>query len=86
MEQDLQASLEDLKREIDGLDSADDESRQRLQRIIANLETKLDASDDEPEENFMSYLEDSLTHFETSHPRVTSIINRVATTLSNMGI
>lgn len=86
MEKDLQASLAELKKEVEGLDSTDGESQERLQRIIKNLETKLDATDDEPEDGFMSYLEDSLTHFETSHPQVTSIINRVATALSNMGI
>ena len=31
-------------------------------------------------------LQDSVRHFETSHPELTSVINNVLTSLANMGI
>jgi hypothetical protein len=41
---------------------------------------------DEDVRSTISRLEESLTAFETSHPQITGLVNRISTILANMGI
>jgi len=43
-------------------------------------------SDEEDVQSTVSRLEESLTAFETSHPQLTGLVNRISAILANMGI
>ena len=81
----LQNSLERLRDEINHLATDDAESRSRLNRIISELEIKLDNPEDD-DEDLIDNLKESIQHFETEHPRATAILNDIMVTLSNIGI
>ncbi len=87
MTEKLYKTLERLRLEIDKLDIDDVESKARLEKLVADLEQKLESPDNLPnDQDLTDSLADSLTHFEVSHPTVTGILNDLMMTLSNMGI
>ena len=44
------------------------------------------APEDEDVQGALGRLEESLTEFETTHPQLVGIVNRISTILANMGI
>ncbi len=80
----LREQLDQLQREISQLDVSDDEEKQRLQQLIADIQAASDA--DEAEAGLHGSLSDAVTHFEARYPRLTAIMNDIMVTLSNMGI
>ncbi|MBN1379216.1 MAG: DUF4404 family protein [Gammaproteobacteria bacterium] len=76
--------VEQLQQEIDQVENLAADKKQKLETLIKNIENGLD------EENVSEELNDSLsetiTDFEASYPRLTSIINDIMVTLSNLGI
>ena len=60
----------------------------RLRREAGSLpiECRAEPSDDEDVQGALSQLEESLTKFETTHPQLVGIVNRISTILANMGI
>ena len=86
-ESQLSRALEKLRLEIGALDTADEESRRKLEQLVADLESKLENPEDtELHEDLTDQLRDSMLEFEVSHPRLTSIMNDIMMKLSNMGI
>jgi hypothetical protein len=86
-ESQLSRALEKLRLEIEALDTADEESRRKLEQLVADLESKLENPEDtELHEDLTDQLRDSMLEFEVSHPRLTSIMNDIMMKLSNMGI
>ena len=85
MKQKLTETLDALRAEIDQLHTDDAESKQRLEKLVENLEKKLEHPDDD-DHHLDEGIKDSITHFEVTHPRVTAILNDIMMTLSNMGI
>lgn len=85
-EQKLRDELEQLKTEAANLPIEDQAARERLQTIIDNLEQRLSETGDNDDETLFDQLQDSVTQFETEHPRTTAILNDIMVTLSNMGI
>ena len=80
-------SLEDLRDVINRLDHDDRSAREELNRRILDIEELLEAPDfDEGKLALIDKLETDTQKFEIEHPRITSILNRIAITLSNMGI
>ena len=83
----LTQALEKLRLEIAALDTADEESRHKLERLVEDLEQKLENPEDtEFHEDLTDRLKDSMLEFEVSHPRLTSIMNDIMVKLINMGI
>jgi hypothetical protein len=68
----LQELLTQLRREAASLP---------LEKLPGDLE-----AEDEDAQSAIGKLEESLTEFETSHPQITGLVNRISTMLSNMGI
>ena len=85
MDIELQESLDQLRSEIKDLDSEDIESKTRIDKLIAQLEKQIEEDDDILEE-ISETVTDSISYFETSHPRLTAIMNNLMTLLGNMGI
>ncbi|MBM2830660.1 MAG: hypothetical protein HW411_1450 [Gammaproteobacteria bacterium] len=83
----LQKDLEKLRAEIDNVAADDHETREKLNRLISGLETKLENPDDENHHHtLLRNIKATIGYFETEHPRATAILNDIMVTLSNMGI
>ena len=81
----LHNDLQKLRDEIKHLSADDHESREKLERLINDLEAKLE-NPDEDNEGLIDHLKETIQHFETEYPRATAILNDIMVTLSNMGI
>lgn len=53
---------------------------------LPRLSERLENADDEDVQGALGRLEESLTEFETTHPQLVGIVNRISTILANMGI
>lgn len=85
--QDLQESLDRLHAEVDKLQAKDELLRQRLDRLISDVERQIEGpEDDQHAATLIGDLQKQIEQFETEHPRVTGILNHIMVTLSNMGI
>ncbi|NIN61170.1 MAG: DUF4404 family protein [Gammaproteobacteria bacterium] len=82
----LHSELQKLREEVACLSKDDTESRDKLNRLINELERKLDSEKEDDDRSLMDSMKDALSHFETEHPRATAILNDIMVTLSNMGI
>ncbi len=84
----LDESLETLRAEIRALDSGDEEARQRLDRLVREIETRIDGSSGEADadDSLTGGLKAAILNFEVSHPRVAVLMNDVLEKLSAMGI
>ncbi len=83
----LREPLERLESEIQKLGEDDEAIKRRMQRLVDELERKLESSedsDDEPE--LIESLRENVERFEVEHPRLTAVLNRIMVHLSNMGI
>lgn len=73
-----------MKQEISDSVAAEDETRDRLDAIVSEMEAEVAS------ESRLTVLPAKVTdwvkEYEATHPRVTRILNDIATTLSNMGI
>jgi hypothetical protein len=86
--QTLRELLEKLHYELEHTEATDEASRERLRYLEADIRTLLerseeDADDDEP---ILERFQESIEHFETSHPQLTLMISQISTILSNAGI
>ena len=83
----LHEPLERLRAEIRKLGDEDDAIKQRMKRLVADLERKLhDSEDSKHEPHLVEGLRENIERFEVEHPRLTSVLNRIMVHLSNMGI
>ena len=82
----LRRSLTELRSELDRLEAEEAQVRERLNALIASVETHVDAPANQTHHAFL--LEDlrrSILELEVSHPRATAILNRITTALANIG-
>jgi hypothetical protein len=83
----LRESLEQLRAEINSAVPSSGPTRERLNRLISDIERKLASPDDaEHHESLLSQVQDSIHHLELEHPRATTILNQIMTTLAGGGI
>jgi len=86
-DQALRKLLEQLQGELKNAGSVDDQGRELLRSLEKEIHTFLDRSENEQADpSFLDGLEDSITHFEVTHPALTRILSDMLTTLSNAGI
>lgn len=79
--------LATLRREMDALDAGDHDARQRLDRLIVDIETRVKNADGvAADAGLGGQLKASILKFEVSHPRLASVVNDVVDKLSAMGI
>jgi len=84
--QELENILVQLKDELARSQFAKPSSRQEMQRLIKQIEQALIDDEAAVRKALNEPLTDAVTRFEGSHPQLTSILNSILTTLSNMGI
>jgi len=83
----LDESLSNLRFEIQALGIGDEEARQRLEKLIQDIEKTLgNPKQAGADETLGEQLKTSILKFEASHPRLAALMNEVMETLSNMGI
>ncbi|HSC63830.1 MAG TPA: DUF4404 family protein [Caldimonas sp.] len=83
----LDQLLTALRREMSALDVGDQETRQRLDRLIVDIETRVkDPSPAAADAGLAGQLKASILKFEASHPRLAGVVNDVVDKLSAMGI
>jgi uncharacterized protein DUF4404 len=76
--------LEKLHNDLEQVEPADAKGQQLLDDTRAEIQRALD--DDGVPESLVGRLEDTISHFEGTHPDLTNTISVVIDTLSNMGL
>ncbi len=86
-EKDLHQELEKLRSEIDEVARHDTAAKERMMELVNDVEKSVDdAYEEEIDDNLLENIRETITQFETDHPRATAILNDIMVTLSNMGI
>ena len=93
MIEDTIARIEERLRTAENLPSSE---RAELERLLEQLRTEAASlpqlrepareAEEEDVHSALGRLEESLTEFETTHPQLVGIVNRISTMLANMGI
>ncbi len=82
----LRQSLTALRAELDRLEAKEAEVRERLDTLIASVETHVDAPGDTAHHaSLVRDLRQSILDLEVSHPRATAILNQITAALGNIG-
>jgi len=81
--QELDKLLQQLQDEIKTTQAVDDKGAELLRSLDADIHRLLKQSGSQPEPGT---LQDALTHFEVTHPKLTALIARLLESLSNAGI
>lgn len=82
----LRQMLEQLHQELENVGDVDDKGRELLETLGKDIQGVLDRSADEEDLPLARSLEESITHFEVTHPTLTAFISQVMSVLSNAGI
>lgn len=83
----LDELLNTLRSEMDALDSADEEARRRLDRLVLDIGTQSkNPNRTVTDDKLTGQLKASILSFEVSHPRLAAVMNDVLEKLSAMGI
>lgn len=83
----LRDDIDKLRDEIRTLHTEENISKEKLERLLQEIESGLDTETHNKEQSeLLAGLKESVEHFEAEHPRATAIINDIMVTLSNMGI
>ena len=87
-DQNLRELLEKIHRELEQTEVTDQAERERLRHLEADIRSLLERSDEDDfdDESMLERLQDSVDHFETSHPQLTMMLSQMMTILSNAGI
>ena len=82
----LRQSLTELRSELERLEAEEAEVRERLDALVAGIETRLDTPDDTAHHHsLVRDLRRSTLKLEVSHPRATAILNQIMAALGNIG-
>lgn len=86
---DLSELLSQLHEEIKNTQAIDEKGLELLRHLEGDINELLERSGEStikvPDSNILN-LEDTLSHFEVSHPNLTILISKLLETLSNSGI
>lgn len=86
----LRKRLQTLHEELENTDAVDDDARQLLVDLIADIQSLIDRSSEADSAHspgsLSERLEAATREWETSHPNLAAAVGRVMDTLSNMGI
>lgn len=79
--------LEQLHKELSETEAVDDKGRELLQALQVDIQNLLGSSPAKsPDDSVLERLQDTIDHFETSHPDLTSVLSNLITALNNAGI
>ena len=87
--QELRDLLSKLHAELKNVKTADSTSRAILRKLGRDIQRILENSGEIPPHHharLLESLEESVEHFEVSHPKLTSLMNTIIKNLSDMGV
>jgi hypothetical protein len=82
----LKEYVQRLQSEIQQLKSISGAEKQELETITRNIQKALDQDEQTDAADLQESLRSTIIRLETSHPRLTAVLNDIMVTLSNMGI
>lgn len=86
----LRQMLEDLHRKIEDTNEVDEKGRELLSHLSVDIRNLLERTGHEKRLRGSSWevgrLEESIRHFEVTHPKLTSALSHLLNILSNAGI
>ena len=86
-EKDLTQLLEELHAELGSTQAVDEKGRELLRALNADIQNLLERSDaGDSEDSLLERLQESIDHFEATHPTLTSTLSHIMTALNNAGI
>ena len=87
-DQNLRELLEKLHHELERIESVDEKGNEVLRQLDADIRNLLKRSGAkvETDESMLERLQDSIDHFEATHPRLTRMLSEMMTILSNAGV
>jgi hypothetical protein len=87
---DIQHTLAELKQQLGQLSDTDAAVKQRIERLIADVESHLteETSDEASHghQGLIDQINESVEQFEAEHLQMTGVLRRIMQTLSDMGI
>ena len=83
---DLHELLENLNRELAQTEVTDEAGRARIRQLEADIRSLRERESMETDEPMLERFQESVDHFEDSHPELTMMISQMMTILSNAGI
>jgi predicted outer membrane protein len=79
--------LEELREELAGTEAVDEKGRDLLQALDQDIHSLLERSEEGgSDDTLLERLQETIDHFEVSHPALTSAVSNLLTSLSNAGI
>ena len=81
----LQDRLRELHEELKAARSVDDDTRRSLRRVLDDIETLLESTDD-GSPDLLDRLNEAAAGFEAEHPQLSTMIARITNALAQMGI
>jgi phytoene/squalene synthetase len=87
-DQNLRELLEKLHRELEHIEDTNQQEREMLQHLETDIRHLLKRSGQplEADEPVLERLQETIDHFETTHPSLTLMLSQMMTILSNAGI
>ena len=85
-DQEFRKILEQIQSQIGQTKSLDEKGRELLRRLEADIHELLERSDSQADENILKRLQDSIDHFEVTHPALTTMFSQILNILNNAGI
>ncbi|HED65351.1 MAG TPA: DUF4404 family protein [Planctomycetes bacterium] len=85
-ENQLRETVAKLREELDADQGLSEERAARLRAIVADIEGLLEKREASENDSLPVRLAEAASDFETSHPRLTSVLGQIADALSRMGI
>ncbi len=88
--QNLRELLERLHNELEQMESIDENGNEMLRHLDEDIRRRLQLSgtkkETDADDSILERLQDTIDHFETTHPNLTLTLSEMMTILSNAGI
>ena len=78
--------LEEFRNKVSQTESLDDEGRNLLLRLDKEIHKLMEDETADTPDNVLEQLQESIEHFEETHPTLTLTLSQIMTVLSNAGI
>ena len=85
-EPDLTNLLKQLHAELNKVKAVDQQGRQLLRDLDADIRNLLERSDDDTDDSLLERLQENIDYFEDTHPRLTQALSQLLSALNNAGI
>jgi len=85
---DLNKLLQKLHTDLDNTEAVDEKGRELLRALNADIQELLERSENRAsdDDSLLERFQESIDHFEATHPTLTSALSNIMTALNNAGI